>query len=81
MLLSFCFVVCLPSLQDVPIYRKLQSISATQPRENKEATVTGTPRSMGFTRADCSLRWIWKFDLSLCYDRAIIGKTVGKVKI
>jgi len=36
-------------LQNVTLYRKAQLISATQPRKNEEAAVTGSPRSVGCT--------------------------------
>jgi len=36
-------------LQNVGFYREAQPISATQPRENEEAAVTGSSRSVGCT--------------------------------
>jgi len=62
-------------LQNVPIYKKLQLISTTQLRENKEAIVIGTPR------INRGLRWIWIFALSLLYDCGITWMTVGEVQV
>lgn len=50
--LYFCFAwswIALYMLQNVTFYWEARSISRTQPWENKEAAVTGPPRSMGCT--------------------------------
>jgi len=62
-------------LQNVTLYRKTSPISATQPRKNEEATVTGSPQS------DRGLGWNRIFAHSLLYGRGITLMTMGEFKI
>jgi len=59
-------------LQNVAFYRKAWSISATQPRENEKAVVTGSHRGLCWKRV---------FAHSLLHGRGITWITMGEVKI